>query len=317
MLISRCFLPALCASALLLLLQTHPLKAESAAAYVISDNTTGFLLQSSNPQKKLQIGSLTKIATAMVVLDWAEAKGQDLGQLATVPESAQKLTASEGVGFRPGDRCSLRDLLYAAMMQSDNQAAETLADHVGRALGTAKPDVTAVNAFVAQMNALGRRLGMERTRFLNPHGLDNLERALPYSTAEDLAKLTQYAMSTSAFRFYVSQKERKITLQTAAGEQTQYQLRNTNELVGNHSIDGVKTGTTRKAGPCLILSAARPPDSKQEGDAHIITPRRLNVVMLGAPDRFGLGAQLLDKGWQLYDSWSAAGRPVKGWPARH
>ncbi|MES2571827.1 MAG: serine hydrolase [Verrucomicrobiota bacterium] len=288
-----------------------------AAAYVIADNTTGYVLESLNPEKKLQIGSLTKIATAMVVLDWAAAKEGDLSQLATIPDSAQALTAESSIGFRAGDQVSLRDLLYAAMMQSDNQAAEALASHIGRTLNVnGETQVSSVNAFVAHMNALARRLGMNRTRFLNPHGLDSIERSLPYSTAEDLAKLAQYAMSNSAFLFYVSQKERKITIQTAAGP-SQYLLRNTNELLGTKAIDGVKTGTTRKAGPCLIISAARPPESRQEGESHVITPRRLNVIVLNARNRFAFSEQQLTRGWQLYDSWAAAGRPTRAKQARN
>ncbi len=281
------------------------------AAYIISDNASGFALESSGADKKLQVGSLTKIATAMVVLDWADAKGSDLGQLATVPESAQALSTN-GLDLRPGDRCSLRDLLYAALMQSDNRAAQTLADHVGRALGGGGREISAVDNFVAQMNALARRLNMTHTRFLNAHGLDNMESSLPYSTARDMAALTRYAMSRSAFRFYVSQKERRISTQSPTGEQSQYMLNNTNELLGTNSIDGVKTGTTRKAGPCVIISAARAPESRQEGDNHIITPRRLNIVVLGDQDRFGIATRLLGQGWQRYDSWAAAGRPMKG-----
>ena len=284
-----------------------------ATAYVIADSTTGFILESSGGAKKLQIASLTKIATAMVVLDWSQAKGHDLSQLATVPDSAAQLTTPGGVGFRPGDRCSLRDLLYAALMQSDNQAAETLADHVGRSLGGEAP----TGSFVAQMNALARRLGMARTRFLNAHGLDSLERSAPYSTAEDLARLTTYAMADSAFRFHVSQKERKISLTAATGETTAYLLRNTNELLGVNAIDGVKTGTTRKAGQCLIVSAARPPESVEKEGKVFVTPRRIHVVVLGATDRFNFTASLLQRGWQHYDSWAAAGRPLKGWkPSR-
>jgi D-alanyl-D-alanine carboxypeptidase (penicillin-binding protein 5/6) len=278
---------------------------------VIADHTSGTVLESSNSEKKLQIASLTKIASGMIVLDWAKATGADLNQLATVPPSAQALGSGQGVGFQPGDRCSLRDLLYASLMQSDNQAAETLAVHVGAALERPRK-ITPAAAFVAQMNALARRLGMMKTRFLNAHGLDTLERAVPYSTADDLAKLTSYAMANSAFRFYVSQTERRITLQTGAGEETQYLLRNTNELIGRNAIDGVKTGTTRKAGQCLILSAARPPESRQEGERHIITPRRLNVIILGASgDRFALGAQLMSRGWQLHEEWAAQGRPSR------
>ncbi len=283
-----------------------------AAAWVVADSTTGFILDSSNPAKKLQIGSLTKIATAMVVLDWADAEKRDVNELASVPNSAAGLNSAPSAGLTPGDRVTLRDLLYAALMQSDNQAAETLAAHVGSALGKGP----AVEVFVAQMNALARRLGMTRTRFLNPHGLDGIERSDPYSTAEDVAKLVAYAMDSSAFRFYVSQKERKISIETALGETTNYLLRNTNELLGVNAIDGVKTGTTRKAGGCVAVSAARPPESRQEGDKHIITPRRLNVVVLGSADRFGVASGLLQRGWQRYDAWAAAGRPLKGWKAR-
>ena len=276
----------------------------------MADSSTGFILDSSNPQKKLQIGSLTKIATAMVVLDWVDAGHHDINDLASVPNSAAGLNSTASAGLTPSDRVTLRDLLYAALMQSDNQAAETLALHVGATLGQGGAD-----AFVAQMNALARRLGMAHTRFLNPHGLDGIERSDPYSTAEDLAKLVAYAMDSSAFRFYVSQKERKITIQTALGETTQYLLRNTNELLGVNSIDGVKTGTTRKAGGCVAISAARPPESRQDGDKHIITPRRLNVIVLGSSDRFGIANGLLKRGWERYDAWAAAGRPMKGWKA--
>ena len=282
-----------------------------AASWVVADSATGFILDSSNPAKKLQIGSLTKIATAMVVLDWVDAEHRDINEFASVPNSASGLNAVQSVGLTVGDRVTLRDLLYAALMQSDNQAAETLAVHVGSTLGRGDP----AEAFVAQMNALARRLGMMRTRFLNPHGLDGIERSDPYSTAEDLVKLVAYAMDSSAFRFYVSQKERKITIQTALGETTQYLLRNTNELLGVNSIDGVKTGTTRKAGGCVAISAARPPESRQDGDKHIITPRRLNVIVLGSSDRFGIANGLLKRGWERYDAWAAAGRPMKGWKA--
>src|SRR5688572_17239113 len=103
-----------------------------AAAYAIVDSTTGYQLGGANAQKKLQVGSLTKVATAMVVLDWAEASGRELGELATISPAAAALNSGAGVGFQAGDQCSLRDLLYAALLQSDNTAAQTLADHVGR-----------------------------------------------------------------------------------------------------------------------------------------------------------------------------------------
>ena len=87
-----------------------------------------------------------------------------------------------------------------------------------------------------------------------------------------------------------------------------FEIQNTNELLGNDRIDGVKTGTTRRAGECLILSADRPPESYREGATVFITPRRIVVVLLRSQDRFGEGAALMQKGWELYNSWASAGR---------
>jgi D-alanyl-D-alanine carboxypeptidase len=285
----------------------------SAAAWVIADSTSGFVLDSFNAKREMQIGSITKIATAMVVLDWAKAHGQDMSQLATVPGLVTALNSPNSIGLSPGDSISLRDALYAALLQSDNEAAETLAVHVGRQLGRGRSDREAADFFVAQMNALARKLGMRNTRFLNPHGLDDLERKLPYSTAGDVALLTNYAVGQTGFAFYTSQKERKISWNTATGESPAYLLKNTNELLGSDGVDGVKTGTTRRAGACVVISSAKPPDSRQVGDQHIIVPRRLTIVVLGAPSRFNVARSLLSRGWALLDQWAQAGRPMKGW----
>ena len=285
----------------------------SAAAWVIADSTTGVVLDSVNATRQVQIGSITKIATAMVVLDWAKAQGENLSQLATVPETVSALNSPNSIGLQPGDTISLRDALYAALLQSDNEAAETLAVHVGRQIGRGQTDRAASDFFVAQMNALARKLGMRGMRFLNPHGLDDLEKKLPYSTAGDVALLTNYAVNQTGFGFYTSQKERKISWKTAAGESPAYLLKNTNELLGTDGIDGVKTGTTRRAGACVVISSAKPPDSRQVGEEHLIVPRRLTVVVLGAPSRFTVAKSLLARGWDLLDRWAQAGRPLKGW----
>lgn len=285
------------------------LQAQRAGAYVIADATTGRVLQSSQPNQKLQVGSLTKIATAMVVLDWAEASGHNLSELAVVPGSIATLQGSGNpLNLQPGDQLSLKDLLYAALLQSDNMAAETLADHVGRELGRGNP----TDLFVAQMNALARRLHMDHTSFLNAHGLDGMERKLPYSTAADLGRLTRYAIMKSAFRFFVMQKDREVTIFHQGYETSHYLLHNTNELLGIDGVDGVKTGKTERAGECLIITAGQPPEARQEGAASVVTPRRLIVVMLGAEDRFNTGRQLLERGWALYDRWAQSGRPLRG-----
>ena len=299
--------------ALSLLAHTTRLAA-AAEAFIILDSQTGYVLQEQDARKKHQVGSLTKIATAVVVLDWAEHKAGNLNQIVTIPPEAFVGTGENNIGFQPGDTIALRDLLYAALVQSDNIAAYTLADHVGSTLESFVPaasssKITPVIAFVSQMNALAKQLKMERTRFVNPHGIDDNVRPLPYSTAEDMARLTRYAMNNAGFRFYVSQKERQISFQRGK-HKLGYLLRNTNELLGRQGIDGVKTGRTARAGDCLVLSANRESEVVKEGAMTAVYPRHLIVVLLGSPNRFGEGAGLVEHGWQLYDQWAAAGRLV-------
>src|SRR5881296_3142141 len=286
--------------------------AAAAQAYVIADAQTGYILEEQEPRKKLQVGSLTKIATASVVLDWAERKSGDLNQVVTIPQAAFVGVTENHICLQPGDNITLRDLLYAALVQSDNIAAYTLAHHVGSQLGSLLPSEGSskfgpVDAFIAQMNALAKQLKMERTRFVNPHGIDYKVKPLPYSTAEDMARLTRYAMNKPSFRFYVSQKERQISF-NRQGHQLNYVLRNTNELLGKNGIDGVKTGRSSRAGDCLILYANRESEVVRNGQMETVYPRHLMVVLLGSTNRFGEGAALMQRGWQLYDQWAAAGR---------
>src|SRR5216110_831597 len=283
--------------------------AVAAQAYLIADAQTGYILEEQESRKKLQVGSLTKIATACVVLDWSERKAGDLNGMVTIPPEALQGVTENPIGFQPGDGITLRDLLYAALMQSDNIAAYTAAYQVGSRLesieGGAK--LTPADVFVAQMNALAKQLKMERTRFVNPHGIDYKVKPLPYSTAEDMGRLTRYAMNKPSFRFYVSQKERQISFDRA-GHRLNYMLRNTNELLGRMGIDGVKTGTSARSGQCLILYANRESEVVRKGQTETVYPRHLMVVLLGSSNRFGEGAALLQRGWQLYDQWAAAGR---------
>jgi serine-type D-Ala-D-Ala carboxypeptidase (penicillin-binding protein 5/6) len=286
----------------------------AAQAYIVVDSKTGYILQEQKSKDKRQVGSLTKMATAAVVLDWAEHKGGSLGDIATIPPEAFAGVKENPIGFRPGDRAELRDLLYAALVQSDNIAAYTLAAHVGSKLQSLVPasdkKFGPVDAFIAQMNALAKQLKMERTRFVNPHGIDDNVRPMPFSTAEDMARLARYAMNKAGFRFYVSQKERQISFDDF-GHKRNYLLRNTNELLGRDGIDGVKTGQTAKAGGCLALSANKDPQLVQQGQMTTVYPRHLIVVVLGSSNRFGEGDQLVRQGWDLYDQWVAAGRIVQ------
>jgi D-alanyl-D-alanine carboxypeptidase (penicillin-binding protein 5/6) len=285
--------------------------AQDAASYAVVDNSSGHILISHNASKRVEIGSLTNIATAMVVLDWLEVNKHDLSEMVTIPGEATQYPDNP-IGFQPGDQVSIRDLLYASLMQSDDIATYSLALRVGRDLPTSAADETPMQAFVAQMNALARKLQMHGTLFVDATGLELNERRLPYSSATDLALLTRYAMNRSQFRFYVSQKARQISVSHTYGVPTGYQLANTNDLLDTDAIDGVRTGTNHRTGPCVIISAAKAPESVQQGEQYIITPRRLIVVVLGSDRRFDLAHQLLVSGWQTYDQWAAAGRPMRG-----
>jgi D-alanyl-D-alanine carboxypeptidase (penicillin-binding protein 5/6) len=301
--ISRLFL-----CSLFLSLSLGSLRAES---FVIVDNQTGRILGGVNANQKLQIASLTKLALAMVVLDWADLKKGNLDERATVPESA--ISSAGGInplGLQAGDVLTLRDLLFACLLNSDNVAAVTLADHMGRSL----PNPTGLDPVgntVSQMNALARQLGMRRTLFLNPHGLDTPDgQARPYSSASDLARLTRYAYSKSGLSFYVSQSSREIHVQRGGASLGMF-LANTNKLLGTDNIDGVKTGRTSRAGDCIILSSEHTPEVTRQGDTVFTTPRRIIVVLLAATNREQEGAALIQQGWALYNEWAGKGRQAK------
>jgi D-alanyl-D-alanine carboxypeptidase len=196
-------------------------KDDGPAAYIVIDHASGHVLEEFNATKKLQIASLTKIVTAAVVLDWAHASKQSVDQLATVPKFHPDLLNPQGIQWTPGDRASLKDLLYAALLQSDNVAAETLASFVGSSLSGGQDRELHNVSFVAQMNALARKLGMINSRFLNAHGLDTLESKRPFSTAEDSQRLRHGQSGFCLLRLpegktYRHRKGRRLQIQLSA-----------------------------------------------------------------------------------------------------
>lgn len=293
---------------LLMAMMVGVLRSESS---IIVDNQTGRILEGIGENRKLPTASLTKLALAMVTIDWSQIKKGNLDGTAIVPEQA--ITSTGGInplGLQVGDVLTLRDLLYCCLLASDNVAAVTLADHIGRNL----PNPTGLDPAgntVANMNALARQLGMRHTLFLNPHGLDTPEgQARPYSSAADLARLTRYGYSKSGLAFYVSQTSREIHIQRGATNLA-YQITNTNKLLGTEHIDGVKTGRTSSAGDCIILTSEHTPDVVHQGDTILTTPRRIIVVLLGGTDREQEGLGLIQRGWALYNNWAVKGRPAK------
>jgi serine-type D-Ala-D-Ala carboxypeptidase (penicillin-binding protein 5/6) len=106
-------------------------RAQVATAYILADHTSGYVLESYKADQKRPIASLTKIATAKVVLDWAAKTGTDLSQLISIPLQAIRPIGNNPMGLQPDDQMSYRDLLYSSLMASDNTAANALAFYVG------------------------------------------------------------------------------------------------------------------------------------------------------------------------------------------
>jgi D-alanyl-D-alanine carboxypeptidase (penicillin-binding protein 5/6) len=284
------------------------LQAQSAVLVVDAFNKKVHV--AADAQSKRPVGGIAKIATAMVTLDWAEASKVGVGVLATVPSYALQISSAGSIGLQPGDQVTLRDLIYATMMTSDDVAAITLGDFVGQdhlaRLGrTGHP----MEEFVKQMNQLAKREGARATRFTNPHGLEN-SRPLPYSTAADIARLAIYAVSRPALRFYTNQNSRSITIYRA-GQPLTVALSSTNQLLGVDRIDGVKASATARSAGCVVISAEKPSSVQVQADnTSLIYRHRMVVVVLGSSSPFEEARTLLHQGWAAYDRWLAAGRPI-------
>lgn len=202
----------------------------SAKSAILINSQTGEVLYEKNPDDKMLIASTTKIMTAVVVLDKC---GMD--DIVEVSPDAANVEGSSAY-LRAGEKLTVRELLYALMLSSGNDAAAALAIHVSGS----------IEKFAGDMNAKAKELGLENTSYKNPHGLDAEGH---YSTARDLAKLTQYALKNNDFKDIVSTKT------AAVGSRS---LTNHNKLLWN--IDGaigVKTGYTKAAGRILVSAVER------------------------------------------------------------
>lgn len=263
--------------------------APASEAYLVAEVGEGLVLATKNESQPRQVASLTKIAAALVALEWCDETGNDPEQWKfSVPVSAIRGGANP-LGLKEGDELTLATGLRAAMMASDNTSTYAFADAIGREMGG---EGDGVARFVGHMNALATRLGMRDTRFVNPHGLDEGEEK-GVSTAGDLARLSLAAIDRPGFLSYGGEREREVAF-LREGREVKVTLANTNELVASRGIDGMKTGTTRLSGPCLIATATR----ELSLGGRPVT-KRLVVVVLAAEDRFREAVLLLDQGWSV------------------
>jgi serine-type D-Ala-D-Ala carboxypeptidase (penicillin-binding protein 5/6) len=241
-----------------------------AGSAALIDLDTGQVLLAQDADEERPIASLTKLMTAVLVLRRA-----DPADVVTVSERASTAVGGVGIselGLRTGERITVEQLLYALLLQSANDAAVALAEHVSGS----------VEAFVKAMNAEAARLGMRRTRFYSPNGLDDRG----YSTALDLARLTRVAFAEPLFERIDATRFHEIA--SPSGPPREIQNRNVLLWLYKGAIGG-KTGYTSAAGFCVAAAARR------EGI-------RLAAVVLGAPgEPFSDAAELLNFGFAAFD----------------
>jgi D-alanyl-D-alanine carboxypeptidase len=233
-----------------------------AAAAIVLDANTGSVLFAKNPDKRLPPASTTKIMTA-----WLLARDTKPEQVIVTPPEA---TGTQGsiLGMAPGEKFTARDLLYAILLPSANDASIAAAQH----------SAGSVSAFVARMNEEAQQLGLPNTNFVNPNGLPAPNH---FSSARDLAHLAQNALLDPTFATAV----RAQTYLVPRANRPPTKIVNKNELLGTvPGMDGVKTGQTREAGYCFVGSATR-------------NGRRIITVVLNSPNWQAETVALLNYGF--------------------
>lgn len=207
-----------------------------ADAHAVADVQTGRILASKNGDTPMEMASTTKIMTALLAVESGK-----LDEVVTIPPEASGVEGSS-IYLEPGEQFTLRSLTYGLMLRSGNDAAEAIAIHLAGS----------VEQFSGMMNEKARALGCNNTNFTNPHGLHSENH---YTTANDLAVITAYAMRNADFREIVGTKYTEVD---PSGEGKHRVFQNKNKLLWNFDgATGVKTGYTKDSGKCLVGSAER------------------------------------------------------------
>lgn len=223
----------------LLRVQGKPPTVTAGVAYLY-DADSGQTLIDQNGEKVVPMASVTKIMTAIVAL-----RTGDLNQQITVPQAALDhviLNNGSNAGLVAGDKFTLNELLYALMLPSGDDAAYTIATSLAGS----------TDQYVARMNLMARRLHLFQTHYINPDGLTSTDNQDNLTSAYDLIKLTQYALSIPKFAAIVQTPHFDLP---ATADHAAYKWKNTNYLLDTSypGMLGVKTGTTDNAGACLVF----------------------------------------------------------------
>ncbi|QHW30228.1 D-alanyl-D-alanine carboxypeptidase [Paenibacillus rhizovicinus] len=246
------------------------------------DVESGRILYSHNGDKPMLIASLTKIMTAIVAIEH--------GKLSDMVETSVRAAGKEGssIYLKRGEKMSLHNMLYGLMLRSGNDAATAIAEHVGGS----------EEGFVHMMNAKAEMLGLANSQFMNPSGLDA---AGHYSSANDLAKLTAYALKNPVFKEIVKTKSKSAP---NPNDSWDYLWKNKNKMLAMYEgADGVKTGYTKKSLRCLVSSATR-------------GGQQLVAVTINDRDDWNDHMRMLNFGFNYYPLSEIAhkGQPVSGYP---
>lgn len=237
----------------------------SSNAYVVMDADSGRVLGGENINSKSLIASTTKIMTAIVALENSE-----LDQLITVGDEVLKMYGSM-IYIDVGEELTVRDLLYGLMLQSGNDAAETLANNI---LG--------YDNFIKEMNKKAVELGMKNTIFKNPSGLD--EDTQNYSTAYDMSLLMKYAIKSTEFLQITGTKKYKV--KTNVETHIWY---NKNKLLNLYkNAIGGKIGYTTKSGHVFVSAS-------NKGKKHLV------ITTIKDNDQFNNHKSLYEKYFEIYD----------------
>ena len=230
------------------------------------DAASGRVLAAQNENVRRGMASTTKIMTAVVALEQGNPD-----DIVTVSNRAANVEGSS-MWLKPGEKIKLESLLYGLMLNSGNDAATAIAEHVG---GSAE-------GFAEMMNKKAVQLGLKDTHFTNPHGLDNEKH---YTTAYELGLIACYALKNEKFREIAATKEKTVEGLENGLTRT---LNNHNKMLKLYdNADGVKTGFTKKCGRCLVSSATR-------------NGMQLVAVTLNAPDDWNDHKSLLNYGFAKY-----------------
>lgn len=244
--------------------------ADEAHAYAVVNLDTGEVIADKNMDQKLPIASITKTMTAIVAMDLANPD-----DVITITQNAADQIPTK-IGVVPGQKMTLNELLHASMMTSANDATEAIKDGIDAMYGD--------KVFIRAMNEKAKMLGMKNTSFTNAMGFDNPDN---YSTAEDLAILTHYALTKYPLVAEIVKKD--YVLLAESQDHKRFDLFNWNGLLGVYpNAYGLKIGNTDEAKITTIVTAKR-------------SGKNLAVIVLGAPDiiaRDMWAAELLDIGFE-------------------